>query len=625
MEALNTAMNNSENTMASSALNHIVNLVRETNVASSIHAGFCRYLRNATMRYNQVRTLVSGTAVRSIIAPDGIYVKSNIAVKRNNNSVICSVDSLIDMMEKHNLEDHLLILGDAGTGKSMTMRYIFLTLAQAGNYIPILLELRNISKFQKGSISILSMICDNMETYDADIPISFWEKTLPSGKYFFLLDGLDEVRESLFADVIQEINSFFNKYPTNPCVLTSRLLQFPASFESFTMAEIMPLNLNQSIELAQKFWQKDEKTIQFCRLLEEGAFETHRSFAENPLLLSLLFLTFMRNSSIPPHLAEFCNRAYEAIYHIHDTNDKGYFLRAFRCRLDEKTFKMLFARFCFQTYFQEKYEFTRDEIIELLSKSISMLKLGDVDPKDYLYDLMTVCLLVQDGLLLRFSHRTFQDYFAAYYTSVLTDDNQKRLFQHLLYTETASFHGVGYWEMLCQIEPAIFATCGLKSGLKDIQSNADSAESTDAGNLIILKIATGNCILYTNGHLCDNILNIYRAQRGLGANNSTLILGLFAEYYVHPAMSTVASAHDEHIVETILSKVVQTTDSTGTLSLSMQSIDSSSQLSENERQELYGALCRIYSIRQLRLALQKWLEEQEIRNRPSFSSFFDDF
>ena len=38
-----------------------------------------------------------------------------------------------------------------------------------------------------------------------------------------------------------------------------------------------------------------------------------------------------------------------------------------------------------------------------------------------------LCMLVKDGLEYKFVHRSFQEYFAAMYTKLLSDDEQKKL------------------------------------------------------------------------------------------------------------------------------------------------------------------------------------------------------
>ena len=77
------------------------------------------------------------------------------------------------------------------------------------------------------------------------------------------------------------------------------------------------------------------------------------------------------------------------------------------------------------------YEFSKKQIGSFLTRAIQKQKIKDTSAEDYLKDLCdVVCILVEEGEIYRFSHRSFQTYFAACYTAnVLTDEQQKKLFQ----------------------------------------------------------------------------------------------------------------------------------------------------------------------------------------------------
>lgn len=328
-----------------------------------------------------------------------------------------------------------------------------------------------------------------MESFDAEVKPEHFGYSLRQGKYLFLLDGLDEIKESMFEKAIRAIEDFLNKYPENACVMTSRPKPDFVLPEIFTVVESMPLNVEQAAEQAGKLWEKDEKTTEFCRQLKDGLFEKHKSFAENPLLLSMLFLTFMRNSSLPDHLAEFYDKAYEALYSVHDTNNKGYYARDFKSELNESQFKNVFARFCFQTLFKEKYEFTKAEILNELQKSLRKPGFSETASEDYLFDLCrAVCMIVKEGSTYRFAHRSFQTYFAAYYTASLPDWKQQRFFEKALgdveyHSDWNYYEQLHYYELLLQMEPERFKANALEKGLRslcnEMREDADSSETPD--------------------------------------------------------------------------------------------------------------------------------------------------
>lgn len=120
-------------------LNAIIDFVKSKFGETQVKIGvvFDRYLENATQRYNQIRTLATGTTPRNIIGEDSLYV--NIGLNYNGAEIDTStIDSMLE------ISNNLLILGTGGVGKSMLTRYLFLDTAEYEGYVPVLIELRRI-------------------------------------------------------------------------------------------------------------------------------------------------------------------------------------------------------------------------------------------------------------------------------------------------------------------------------------------------------------------------------------------------------------------------------------------------------------------------------------------------
>lgn len=452
------------------ALNAIIDFVKNKYGKAQVQIGlvFDRYLDNAAQRYNQIRTLATGTAPRSIIGEGNLYVQ--IGLNYNGEEIdTSSVDPLLQ------ISNNLLILGTGGVGKSMLTRYLFLDTAKYGEYVPVLIELRRIGGQSSGQLSILDLIYTCMKDFDVELPREQFEYSLQFGKYLFLFDGFDEVKSFLAKEAADAIQKFSAKYPKNSFIVTSRPRAETSPLETFTILKSMPLNKAQAIDLASRIWTQDEKTTEFCQQLDAVLYEKHRDFAENPLLLSMMFLTFMRNSSIPDHLSDFYKKAYDALYSAHDNQDKGCYKRDFECKsLDENEFREILSHFCFHSYFKEAYEFSEAEIIRSLQASLQKLGFHDVKAADYLMDLRNVvCMIIKDGDSYRFSHRSFQTYFAACYTAhTLTDEQQKRLFSEILLDIDTCFEKQDYYTLLMQIESERFTENALENGLRRLMQDA---------------------------------------------------------------------------------------------------------------------------------------------------------
>lgn len=576
---------------------------------------FERYLENATLRYNQIRTLATGNTPRSIIGDDSLYV--SIGVDCDGNVIdTTTVDPLL------RISKNILILGSGGVGKSMLTRYLFLDTAMYEGYVPVLVELRRIGTQTSGQLSILDLIYACLQDFDAELPRDQFEYSLQLGKYLFLLDGFDEVKSSLAKEAAEAIQAFSAKYPNNAFIVTSRPRTETSPMETFTIVKSMPLSKEQAVDLASRIWEEDEKTREFCQQLDSELYEKHKDFAENPLLLTMMFLTFMRNSSIPEHLSDFYKKAYEALYSAHDNQDKGCYRRDFACKtLDENEFKRILSHFCFQSYFKEAYEFSEDEILKYLQTSLSKLQFSDVLPADYLTDLRNVvCMIVKDGDTYRFSHRSFQTYFAAYYTThFLTDEQQKWLFSQILSSEIEVYwEKVDYYQLLMQLELDRFAENALETRLRALLKKAEATPNKDK---LFLKSAYAGIEIRATplGNSDGTHERIFYAVSNKDGNCYDFnILALFSQYLDCASFdfeNTVSKNYNENIqiLKKFIERISPSKKCTSSVSvkarirLSFDEIDSSDRITDDERQYLYDTIIQCHWPKGMYVWVSKWL------------------
>lgn len=610
--------------VADRGLNAIIDFVKSKYGEAQVKIGtvFNRYLDNATLRYNQIRTLTTGTTPRSIIGEDSLYV--SIGLSYNGEEIdTSSVDSLLQISK------NILILGTGGVGKSMLTRYLFLDTAEYEGYVPVLIELRRIGNQSSGELSILDLIYSCMKDFDVELPKDQFEYSLQLGKYLFLFDGFDEVKSSLAKETAEAIQMFSAKYPQNSYIVTSRPRTETSPLETFTVMDSMPLNKTQAIDLASRIWTEDEKTREFCKQLDETLYEKHKDFAENPLLLSMMFLTFMRNSSIPEHLSDFYKKAYDALYSAHDNQDKGCYRRDFQCKdLDENDFKKILSRFCFQTYFKEVYEFSESKIIYYLQDSLQKLNYDNIKAEDYLADLRNVvCMIIKDGETYRFSHRSFQTYFAAYYTARLTDEQQKRLFVQILSGYDGYWEKADYYALLMQIESDRFAENALEIKLRTLYKDATAVPNPDeflfksayCSATIRVSSTDGRCI-------AEKPLSVTIATQN-GSYYNFNILSLFSRH-VKPTFSKLDLTAFHTNVETIKEYASRMTSpqirkhNVLEFGLDFETVDTSNCITDNERQHLYKVLIQCSWCNGIYVLISEWLDELDAKRislkSPSF-------
>ncbi len=609
-------------------LNAIIDFVKNKYGEAQVKIGtvFDRYLHNATQRYNQIRTLTTGTMPRRIIGKDSLYVQSGL--NHNGEEIdTSSVDSLLQISR------NLLILGTDGVGKSMLTRYLFLDTAEYERYVPVLIELRRIGIQLSGELSILDLIYSCMEDFNVDLPKDQFEYSLQLGKYLFLFDGFDEVKSSLAKETAEAIQKFSAKYPNNSFIVTSRPKAETSPLETFTTMESMPLSKAQAVDLASRIWAKDEKTMEFCRQLNEILYEKNKDFAENPLLLSMMFLTFMRNSSIPEHLSDFYKKAYDALYSAHDNQDKGCYRRDFECKtLDENEFKRILSHFCFHSYFKEDYEFSEAEIIRYLQNSLDKLGLAEIRSIDYLTDLRNVvCMIIKDGDIYRFSHRSFQTYFAAYYSAhSLTDEQQKRLFTNILSDGDVYFGRIDYYDLLMQIELDRFAENALECGLRNLIQKAGATQRPDE---FLLRTAYDRIENHTSsldeGHTTNERI-FYGVISESSSYYDSNILSLFyrcskSYYSDFDDITHEYRSNKEQAIKNYVKLILQPEEfrkDGHEFVILFEKIDTTDCITDDERQRLYNLIIEYHWGKGICMRITEWLDKLDMKRAllesPSF-------
>ena len=239
-----------------------------------------------------------------------------------------------------------IISGYAGNGKTIFLKKIYKELIDNQvNFYPIFVELRNISSDTQ---TLLDYIYESIKTYSDSFTQEQFTYGLKKGLFYFLIDGLDEVSDSQQGNIQEEIIKLTLKYPDCPFVVTSRPNGF-TTWENFHVAHLLPFDYRQCQSFIKKIDYVEERKTDFLEFLTEDKFEEHEEFLSNPLLASMMLLTFDEYGDIPAKRHIFYEKCFQVLIKEHDAS-KGRFHRPLKSKLSHENLEKVFMYFCAITY-----------------------------------------------------------------------------------------------------------------------------------------------------------------------------------------------------------------------------------------------------------------------------------
>lgn len=420
------------------------------------------YLLNTRRKHSQIKTLIYRKVPKSL---ESFY----------ECTFVKCADKQIDTSNAANLlnlGNKIVVTGTGGIGKSMLLKYLFLNTIKLTDHIPILLELRSFNSIDNEKFEIFSYIYSILVDNGFDLKEEYFEKSMQEGGYVILFDGFDELNRKKADLVGSEIKRLTDHYNKNHFIISSRPMDEFIGWNDFCEVSVCPLTKEQAKNLINKIEYEESVKEKFLVALDENLYEKYESFASNPLLLTIMLMTFSNHASIPERLNDFYEQAFATLYNMHDAT-KDCYTRDIRTGLGCEEFKTIFSYICFKTYFKNEHEFSEPQIRDYIQQAKDKFSNIKFTVDDYEEDLiLSVCMLVKDGLTYRFAHRSFQEYFAAWYTCKLMDSEQKKVLSAWL-EQSNSVYTDEYMKMLFDMQPDKVNRLILCPGIKKIKDEYD--------------------------------------------------------------------------------------------------------------------------------------------------------
>lgn len=418
------------------------------------------YLKNTKDKYGKIKTIIYRRERKDLYS---FYEATGISYAGQTLSS-SDINNLLEIDSK------ILVTGAGGIGKSILFKHLFLNSMEVTNFIPVFIELRSLNTLENKELNISNLIFKTLVSNGFRLERKYFDDSLEQGAYIIFLDGFDEIHHDKKSYITKEIKVFCEMYASNQVFVSSRPSTEFIGWSDFSEFESLPLTKEQALSLINKIdFDETAKSI-FSEELDKKLYKKYKSFASNPLLLTIMLLTFQKHASIPERLNDFYEEAFVTLFNVHDAT-KDSFVRDIRSGLSCEDFKLVFSYICFKSYFKGEYEFSETRLHELINSAKEKFKdKFSFNVDDFQEDLVhSVCMLVKEGLEYRFSHRSFQEYFSAWYTCKLPDTTQEKLLDGWL-RESSTIQTDSYFYMLFDLQSEKVNSIILKPVMENIIS-----------------------------------------------------------------------------------------------------------------------------------------------------------
>lgn len=383
---------------------------------------FTKYLERSHDRFSKTKTLLYREAPVSL---KNFYVRTDLS---HGHDQTVKESEFINVIE---LNRRVIVSGTAGSGKSTFCKSIFLDLIEKPRGIfPIFIELRHLnSQKDKG---LVDFIVETMTNIDPRFSKNQFDYSMKLGKVMLILDGFDEINGEDRERFENETVSLASNYHNILIMVSSRPDNRFSSWEEFYHYRVLPLDKDKALSLIGKLEYDRQVKRSFLSALDESLFEKHKSFAMNPLLLTMMLLTYEQIAEIPNKIHLFYEQAFLTLFNKHDSLKSLYKRKSFS-GLPLDNFKKVLSAFCILSYSDKKYYFDEGEIDSYLKKAIEICRI-DACCVSFLNDLLdSVCIMQRDGLGFTFTHRSFQEYFTALFLVSMASKNKYEIFDKIAF------------------------------------------------------------------------------------------------------------------------------------------------------------------------------------------------
>jgi hypothetical protein len=292
-----------------------------------------------------------------------------------------------------------LILGPGGSGKTTLLKRLGLeTLAMNKRTVPVFVRLNQVDQDRQEIFGAVTRILQDYGVRNAE---KFLYRQASAGSVTFLLDGLDEVRES-GADLVNQLRQLCAEFPACHVYITSRSHDYAMQLAEIVedVVELLPLQQTDVTEFVRsRFGSRAEKVEQKLSGMNNPA------LTATPLMLRLVTESLAQGSPLPTsesalveRMVDVGLRDWDRARHIESSfsfDDKLIFLRRVAQVMLDGTVGAL--------TWSDAVEVAREVLFEPSGSSRAEALISET--------LRSGLLIGSEGEQIQFAHRSIQEHF----------------------------------------------------------------------------------------------------------------------------------------------------------------------------------------------------------------------
>lgn len=380
---------------------------------------FDQYLLSTHQKCNLIRTVITKDKPYEIkrIYVDGYFKCANEILQDNELSQLIRDNTRV------------VVTGFGGIGKTVFAKRFWISVfEEPQGRIPIFFELRRLNALTSPDLE--SIVRNSLFPSAVSRRDEIFQELLENGRFIFVLDALDEVTDEKKSVIEEQILSLSFKYPKCGFLVTSRYEGRFESWEQFHVFKAESFNQDQVKQLIDNIDFDNSIKKKFKTEVVEKKFSKHKSFLSTPLLSLMMLMTFSQHGELPEKIHIFYRYAFLTLYSWHD-GSKEAFRRERKSGLTIDQFEKVFSIFCMLSYYEFDLTFESEKIISYIERAAKQVDFS-FDPEAFIEEAeQAVNLLFREGNMYSFTHRSFQEYFAAFALSTYFPNRVSEIFEHI--------------------------------------------------------------------------------------------------------------------------------------------------------------------------------------------------